>query len=1097
MKRWMGYLLLGICLNLFAVSAGMAQSTFGSITGVVTDPSGAVVPGAKVSVTSVDHGTVRQVDSGNAGTFNVPNLDVGRYRLSVSAPGFAAYERSGLILSANQVLGVNVSLSLAQAGTTVHVTSNQVISTEATNISNIKTSRDLAQIPSITRQGGDQGIFPYALMNPGASSTNGNSLVKVGGVRQIDVIPTIDGVLTNTNETGQGAGPVQLNQDSVQELNVQLANTPAEFSTPTSITMVTKSGTNEYHGMLYGQYNTNALNSRQYFSSSVPFRRYHEVAANIGGPIKKDKTFFFADYDVSRETSTVVVTGSTPLVPWRTGDFSGQTKPVTDPANHNAPFLGNQIPSNRISPVSLAIQNYFYPLPNFGSPTLQSGNWRGQRQSATGWTNFASGDVRVDQNFHNGDKVFGRFSYRHMPRNIFQNFLPPLGELPEQRYGASATLSWTHLFSPAVLNELRGGFTRMRLFYHTPLIGSDIISQVGIQGVPTVGLYGVPAVSITGPTTTNVSNPYGLSINTNFEYTDNLSWTRGSHSMKFGVDVIRTQIGGNNNANTIYGSYSFSGIYTGGNPYADFLLGIPQQTQLANPTAPAHLRGTMWSLYAQDAYKVTPQFTLNYGLRWELNGPYYDINGTLPNFDPATGSLVVPDRGVKYLNPRYPQNIPITTTSVAHYPGNGLVNIRKLNFYPRIGFAYQPFSNFVIRAAYGIYGIPVYGGLVRTFSDGGPFSGTSLYTNAIQANGTPLFSFPQPFLNQASNATASQSVNGIDPNFVTPSTQQWNVTLEKQIGETALRLSYIGSLGVNLTQVINLNQPAPSLTPFTQSERPYPLFQNITWFDNGGHSNYNALEVAVARNYGRNLTFNAGWTWAKDLTTAQDTGSWTSQMIQNRFNPGADYGNDLLTPTNRVFGYVVYQLPFGRNQRFLNTNSRITDGFLGGWQMAWNILLQSGQFFTPSYSGFDSSNTNTLGGRPDIVPGVSSKPVGKQSITNWFNPAAFKIPGCLDSNPVCAHPANVGRFGTSTIGSLRGPAIYNADLALSKYFDLYKRTRLQVQANAVDVFNHPDFGLPAANISSPGTVGQITTQIAPSLGTAVGRQITFALRLEF
>ncbi len=1093
MKRWIGYLVLGVCFSLFALSPGTSQTTFGSITGVVTDPSGAVIPGAKVTVISEGQGMVRSAITGNGGAFSVPNLSVGPYRLQVSSSGFAQYDRSGLNLSANEVLNVNVQLTVAQAGTTVHVTSQSSISTATTNISNIKTARDLAQLPSITRQQGDQGVTPFVLMNPGASSTNGNALPKVGGVRQIAVIPTMDGIQTTTNETGQGAGPIQPSQDAVQEINVQLANTPAEFSTPTSITMVTKSGTNGFHGSAYWQYNGDALNTRNYFSSTVPFRVYNDFAGSVGGPIRKDKTFFFGDYEASRESAYGVVTATAPLVPWRTGNFSGQSKPVVDPST-GKPFPGNMIPSDRISAVSQKLQDYFYPTPNFGSPTLLSGNWRGQFPSDTGWTHFDSFDVRIDQNFHNGDKVFGRFSYRHMPRHIHMNFLPPVGELLEKRYGTSTVLSWTHLFSPALLNELRGGLTRQNLSYNTNLIGSDIVKQVGIQGVSTVGLYGIPSISVTGITGTGAPNNLGVSINTTFQYTDNLSWNRGPHSMKFGFDVIRTQIGGYTDNNTIYGSYNFTGIYSG-TAYADFLLGIPQVTQLVNPTIPLYLRGTAWSLYAQDEYKVTPRLTLNYGLRWELNGPYYDINGTLANFDPDTGSWVVPDKGFARVNPRYPANIPITTVSMVHYPENGLVNLRKLNFYPRIGVAYQLFHNSVIRAAYGIYSVPVYGGLARSISiNGGPFSGTSYFNNAIK-NGVPLFSFPQPFL--PAGTTASQSAFGVSPNFVTPYTQQWNLTLERLLGEAALRLSYVGSHGVKMVGLSNLNQPAPSTTKFTPSMEPYPLFSGISWYDNSGGDEYNALEVAVAKNYGKNLTFNAGWTWAKDLTNAQDGGAFASQKYQNRFDPAADYGNSLLTPTHRVFGYAVYQLPFGRGQRFLNSSSRLTQGVLGGWQMAWNVLLQSGQFFTPAYSAFDSSNTNTIGGRPDVVPGVSTKPIGKQSITNWFNPAAFKVPGCPDTDTVCAHPANVGRFGNSSVGSLRGPAIYNADLALSKYFNLYERARLQFQSTMVDVFNHPDFALPASNISASGSVGQITSQIAPSLGTAVGRQITFALRLEF
>ncbi|MEO6828757.1 MAG: hypothetical protein ABI164_03035, partial [Acidobacteriaceae bacterium] len=312
-----------------------------------------------------------------------------------------------------------------------------------------------------------------------------------------------------------------------------------------------------------------------------------------------------------------------------------------------------------------------------------------------------------------------------------------------------------------------------------------------------------------------------------------------------------------------------------------------------------------------------------------------------------------------------------------------------------------------------------------------------------------------------------------------------------------VRISYVGSHSVNLVYARNLNQPRPSTTRYTPSERPYQNFQTITWYENGADEEYSGLQANIAKNFGNNLTFNAGWTWSKDLTDAQIGGGFAGATIQNQYDLADEWGPNLITPTHRVYGYAVYQLPFGTGQRFLNTNSRIEDALVGGWQMAWNVLLQSGQFFTPSYSGFDSSNTNTLGGRPDVVPGVSPRAVGKQSITNWFNPAAFKIPGCPDNNPVCAHPANVGRFGNVRRGTLRGPAIYNADLALSKFFTLPANMRLQFQANTVDVFNHPTFGLPASNISSPATVAHITSQIKPSLGSYVGRSVNLMVRLEF
>lgn len=491
---------------------------------------------------------------------------------------------------------------------------------------------------------------------------------------------------------------------------------------------------------------------------------------------------------------------------------------------------------------------------------------------------------------------------------------------------------------------------------------------------------------------------------------------------------------------------------------------------------------------------MTRNVTINYGIRWQLDGPYYDRYGAIASFNPKTDGWVVPDAGLAHVNPLYPKDIPITSASQAGYQ-KSLADFRGLNFYPRIGIAYKPFNNdkTVIRGAYGIYGNPVYGGLGRSLT-GGPFSGSTTYFNSI-TDGTPLFSFPDPFL--AEGTTGTQNAFGVSPDLRTPYTQQWNLTVERQFGTAAVRLSYVGSHSVNLIYSFNLNQPPPSTTPFTSAKYQYKNFTTINWYRNGGDQEYNGLQASVAKNYGKDLTFNVGYTWSRDLTDVQNNASFSDSGTENPYNLAAEYGPNLITPLNRVFGYAVYQLPFGKGQRFLNTNSHFTQTLLGGWQMAWNVILQSGQFFTPSFSAFDPSNTNHIGGRPDVVPGVSTRPVGKQSINNWFNPAAFKIPGCPDSTPVCAHPDNVGRFGNSRVGSLRGDAIYNADLAVSKFFDLNERFRLQFQANAVDVFNHADFSLPASNISATGSVGRITSQASPSLGSSAGRQLNLMLRLQF
>ncbi len=1083
-------LALSLFCPIFTISG---QTTTGAITGTVTDPSGAVVPNAQVTVLNEAEGTARQLTTNNSGTFTAPDLTVGTYKVRVNDPGFAQFESANLSLTANQVLNVDVHLSVAAAGATVEVAATaSEISTETTNISNIKTTRDLQELPLVSRHAGDQGVYTYALMNPGVNSVPGNSITNFQGIRQVvGVLPTMDGIAVMAYPIG--AGPVQPSLDAVQEVNVQIADTNAEFMTPAAISVVSKSGTNQYHGGAFWDYNSGDLNARDFFATSTPFRVYNNFGVYGGGAIIKDKTFFFGSYEGSREAAQVVVTGNTALPAWRTGDFSSVSTPIIDPTT-GKPFAGNMIPASRISPVSQNVQNFFYPAPNYGPAGLQSGNWRGQFPAQTGFTHFNDGTVRVDQNFKAGDRVYARFSMRQLPLIAQEATLPPVGKRDQIRDSRSAVISWTHLFTPTMLNEFRAGMTRQRNFYYPDLVGSAVLQQVGVQGIATTGIHNVPAFYVNGLTSTDQPNPQALTLDTNFEWTDNLSWTRGNHSMRFGFDAIRDQLGGFNYPNSIYGQYNFTGVYTGF-AYADFLLGIPQSTNLNIPNPPRYLRGTTWSVYAQDQFKVTPNLTLNYGLRWQLEGPYYDRYGSIANFDPSLGAWAVPTNGITHLNPFYPANIPVVSATTAGYPDGALVRFPKDNFYPRAGVAWKPFKNdrTVFRAGYGIYGNLIYGALARSLG-GGPFSGTTTYNNAI-VNGVPLFSFPYPFL--PTGSTATQNAFGINPDIKTPYTEQWNVTVEHQIKGTAVRISYVGSHSVDLDYARNLNQPRASLIPFTASERPYPIFNTITYYDQGGSQRYNGLEATAAKNFGNSLTFNGGWTWAKDLTDTQDTGGFSGQTIQNQFNRAAEWGNNQITPTHRIFAYAIYQFPFGRGRKYLNNGNRFVDGVFGGWQMAWNIMWQSGQFFTPSYSGFDSSNTSTLGGRPDVVPGVPLYPSGGSTINQWFNPAAFAIPGCPVSTPACTSPADVGRFGNAGIGIIRGPQISNADLAVSKLFSLTERFKMQFRANFANVFNHPHFALPAANISSPATDGEITSTVAATFGSVGPREIDFQLKLLF
>jgi hypothetical protein len=380
---------------------------------------------------------------------------------------------------------------------------------------------------------------------------------------------------------------------------------------------------------------------------------------------------------------------------------------------------------------------------------------------------------------------------------------------------------------------------------------------------------------------------------------------------------------------------------------------------------------------------------------------------------------------------------------------------------------------------------------------GGPFSGSVSYVNSI-TNGVPLFSFPSPFL--PTGTTATQNASGVNPNLKTPYTQQWNMTLERQVGSLGLRASYVGSRSVDLVYVRNLNEPAPSTTPFSTALYPNRLFSTISYKDNGGSDAYHALELLAQKKLGKGLTFNSGFTWSKDLTDTQDSGgggaSYSGQQIQNQFCRACEGARGALQPSRRFYAYAVYALPVGTGQHILSNAHGLVQILLGGWQTSWTAVLQTGQFFTPSYSTFDPSNTGVIGGVPDRLSGVPEYP-SQQTVNTWFNPNAFAIPGCPASTPLCSNPANVGRFGTSGWAYLVGPPIRNLDFGLAKEFKVRERIKLRFNMTMADALNHPNFQVPAANISSTGTVGVISGARNALLGEPSTRNIDFILRLMF
>ena len=369
-----------------------------------------------------------------------------------------------------------------------------------------------------------------------------------------------------------------------------------------------------------------------------------------------------------------------------------------------------------------------------------------------------------------------------------------------------------------------------------------------------------------------------------------------------------------------------------------------------------------------------------------------------------------------------------------------------LNFYPRAGFAWRVFADgsAALRGGFGLYGNNIYGAAATNQTgNGGPFVGSSTFINTL-TNGVPLFSFPKPFLSTGNLGT--QTAGAPDPHLQVPYTEQWNLTLEQRLNSTvSLQISYVGTHSAKLVYPYNFDQPPPSTTPFSLSEVAYPNFQAVNWSRNGGVENYNSLQASASKTYGKNLFFNAGFTWAKDLTDVQDYGNFEGTAPMNIYCLRCEYGNSSLTRTTSSYANLTYLLPFGSGQRFLSNSNRWMDGVVRGWNMAWIAVAARGTFFSPYVSsGFDTANTNTsYSQRADLI---GNPKVSNQNINNWFNINAYAIPGCPASDPLCqvSTPADVGRFGDTRPGTLVGPALVNVNLSVMKDFHLSEAKVLKI-----------------------------------------------------
>ena len=1050
-----------------------AQTPLGSVTGMATDVSGRAVVGAAASLTNRNTGVKWSASTNAAGIYVFSDLPPGTYHLSAGAKGFRPVETRAFSVEAYRTVRQDLAFEVAAASAEVVVTeaASAVVQLENPAVGGNLLARQIVEVPtnqrSVAKNSGDSGLISdiMPLTVPGVVEVGNGAKWLTPGAGAASVKVKVDGIETTFGNFGSPDNVSQPSVEAVQEFTVNLLTARAEFGGMGTVTTVTRSGSNQFHAGLFWYIRNSFTDARNAFATAKPFQNLQNYGGTFGGPVRKDRTFFFVDFDGLKGVAAYLFSPNVPTTAMRQGVFTGSAA-LTNPFAGQSPYSGNTILPAFLSPQALQVQNLFFPLPNFGSPSLTAANYRA---SFTGPEVHRTEEIRLDHNFSDRNRAFLRYENHQDDYDIpgARSALPPttVGVSDNERRVNFWTAGDIYSIGPALLNEFRAGAVILVSASTSNFTGQSIVQQIGIQGLPARGpVHNLPIFSISGLSSDNI-NLLNPANDGHAQFADNLSWDRGRHIVKLGienVDFFVNRYMPNTSGIPIFGSYSFTNKFTG-NAYADFLLGLPASVTLLNPFPAQDNRFRDWSIFAQDDFKLNPRLTLMYGLRWEYNGPAYAQHDNLYSFDLGSGKIVVPNQqAIGLFSPYFPSTLPVETADAIGV-GRSLRRADKNNFAPRFGFSYRldRQGKTALRGGWGVY-YSHYSGNVPGDLSRGPFAATTVVTNSI-VNGAPLFTLANPF--STSGAPGTVSLAAVTPRLLNSYAQQYSLSLERELtSNIGLRISYIGSKGTKLPYRRDVNQPVSSTAPFSNTRRPYPLFSTINYADNGANMLYSGLQTQVQKRFSKGLMFSSTWMWAKELSDTDDTDDFElNTTIEDTYNRRRDWGNVYSVPRHQWLNQAIYELPLGRGP------------LLSGWQIDSLLDISAGNWFTPLISGPDPTNTNQTTLRPN-VNGPIRYP---HTVSAWFNPSVFTT------------PAN-GSWGNAGRGIVQGPGYVLFNLGLQKSVHLEKAGIVQFVASFQNVLNHVNLGEPSAGGSPlPGQVvvnnangGAISaTQIFPPAGS--------------
>jgi hypothetical protein len=1038
-------------------AAAVGQETTATVTGQVQDSTGAVISGAKVTITNTDTNTSRSTTTGSTGDYVITLLRPGNYSLSVSLTGFKTYVQSGIVLEINQRLKLDVALAVGEITENVQVTGElPVIATEDAQVGKVIDNKSITQLPL----NGRLNIMGLMALAPGIQNAGAQDQVPYfgitpsvsGGSSTGSVAFTLDGVTNSLSwiERGLVEYPPL---DGIQEFKVITSGGTAEFGKAAQVIVVSKSGANELHGELYEQNRNRALAAKNFFATQLPAPPYNrnEYGGNFSGPVflprlynGRNRTFFFLNYEGFNLAQSNTSSQQVATAAMRQGNFSGLPT-ITDPLT-GQPFPGNTIPSSRINTVDQQLGN-LYPLPNTPG-TGPAGTGVNLTQNIPYLSEVQRGSFRIDH--HISDRTQLGFSF--LREDVGPNPSPG----PVSTFGGLAgigehltlpVLSVNHMFTPTIVSETRLGFQHQRIF-RTPQ-NFNLNSSSIIPGLPPQPIDGAPQITITN--IVSMSEAGSSDLQQDLNLIQNLTIVRGSHTLKTGIDYNFTNHYNIAESSPQRGSYAFTGRYTG-IAYADFVLGYPNSTQLPVPAAvPGKFAANRFDGFIQDDWKATSRLTINLGLRYEMQWVRPVVYGLASLFIPSTGKIAVfadsmPAAAIPAAVAAYPvvlsQSLGLPA-SLMDYLGQDTNN-----FAPRVGIAYLVTPKTVLRSGFGIYYNVLTLNYTQAAQNNVPFLTVGTYEQP--SGSVPGFTMYNPFLSSAT-IPANPNAQAYAPTS-TPYNVQWNATLERQISSFALRASYVGQRNVGQFGNPNINQPLPR-PGAVQPNRPYQPFANISLNNNPiFQSTFNALQGGIERRYSNGLLVTAQYSYNRAIGT---------ETYLDPTNYNDSRGNLANIRRHVMVASYVYDLPFGNGRPFLSSLSPVAEQFVSGWQLSGLVQAMSGAPFSPTFS---TSVVGSLNGRPNVVPGVPLYPADR-TINQYFNPAAFVKPPDFT-------------FGNAAYDLLWGPGQYTWDMGLAKTFRIGERLSLDLRMDAFSVFNHPTFGNPSTagtDITNTGAVARITS----------------------